>query len=81
MQPIPSADASVDARGFQCPMPVVMANREMRGLAPGQILKVLTTDRGALTDFPAWAEDTGNDIVWSGEEDGAICFLIRRGPD
>ena len=36
-------------------------------------------DRGALTDFPAWADDTGNEIVASGEEEGALVFFVRKG--
>lgn len=71
-------DRTLDMRGFQCPIPVVKTNREIKTMEPGQVLKVLATDKGALADFPAWAEDTGNEIVSSGEEDGALVFLIRR---
>ena len=72
-------DRKLDMRGFQCPIPVVKTNLEIKTMDPGQVLKVLATDKGALADFPAWAEDTGNEIVSSGEEDGALVFLIRRG--
>jgi TusA-related sulfurtransferase len=68
-------------RGFQCPIPVVKTNQEIKTMDPGQVLKVLATDKGALADFPAWAEDTGNEIVSSGEEEGALVFLIRRGSE
>ena len=74
-----TADRIVDARGQLCPMPIVMANREMRRLAMGEVLKVLATDRGAKADFPAWADDTGNELVHAGEEDGALVFYIRKG--
>ena len=75
----PTADRTVDARGHLCPMPIVMANREMRGMAPGEVLRILATDRGAKADFPAWAEDTGNDLLHAGEEEGALVFYIRKG--
>lgn len=79
-QPL-TEDRLLDARGLQCPMPVVLANKEIGQLEPGQLLKILATDKGALADFPAWAEDTGHDLVSSGEEDGALFFFIRRGEE
>ncbi len=45
---------TLDARGLLCPMPIVKANKEMKALAAGDVLKVLATDRGAIADFPAW---------------------------
>lgn len=72
-------DRVLDARGLLCPMPVVKAGREMKGLAEGQVLKVIATDRGAIADFPAWAEDTGNELVEWREEDGALVFFLRKG--
>lgn len=69
---------TLDCRGLLCPMPVVRLAREMRSLAPGQLLKLLATDRGACTDVPAWAADTGNALLESGEEDGALVFLLRK---
>jgi tRNA 2-thiouridine synthesizing protein A len=74
-------DKLLDARGLLCPMPVVKASKEIKSLEPDQVLKVLATDRGALADFPAWAEDTGNEIIARGEEDGALVFYIKKGED
>ena len=70
---------TLDCRGLLCPMPVVRLGREMKSLPPGQLLKLLATDRGACTDIPAWAEDTGNELVESREEDGVLVFLLRKG--
>jgi tRNA 2-thiouridine synthesizing protein A len=69
----------VDTRGMLCPMPIVLANKTMKRLGVGDVMKVLATDKGALKDFPAWASDTGNELVSSGEEAGALVFLIRKG--
>lgn len=71
-------DEVVDARGLMCPMPILAATKAMRRLEPGQVLKVLATDRGALSDIPAWAEDTGNELIEWHEEDGHLVFLIRK---
>lgn len=71
----------VDTRGMLCPMPIVLANKTMKTLGVGEVMKVLATDKGALKDFPAWAEDTGNELLSSGEENGALVFLIRKGEE
>jgi TusA-related sulfurtransferase len=75
-------DKVLDARGLLCPMPVVKAGKEIRGLEEGQILKIIATDRGAIADFPAWAEDTENELLeWNEEDDGSLVFYIRKGED
>ena len=71
----------VDARGMQCPMPIALANKAIRALQPGELVKVLSTDKGSVKDFPAWAEDTGNELVSATQEAGAFVFYIRRGSD
>ena len=72
-------DRVLDTRGLLCPMPVVKAAKEMKTLAAGQVLKVLATDRGAIADLPAWAEDTANPMLgWSAEDDSLI-FWLRKG--
>lgn len=71
-------DRLVDARDLMCPMPVMAATKAMRRLAPGQVLKVLATDRGSLGDIPAWAEANEDELVESGEQDGVFVFYIRK---
>jgi TusA-related sulfurtransferase len=71
-------DKVLDARGLLCPMPIVKARKEMNTLADGQVLKVLATDRGAIADFPAWAEDTGNELIEWHDEGGTLVFLLRK---
>jgi len=72
-------DRVLDMRGFQCPIPVVKTNLAIKEMTDGEVLKVLATDKGALSDFPAWAEDTGNQLLSSGEEGDALVFFIRKG--
>jgi tRNA 2-thiouridine synthesizing protein A len=47
-------DRTLDARGLKCPMPIVKAKKELEGLAPGQVLKVVATDPGSVLDFQGW---------------------------
>ncbi len=77
----PSEERVLDCRGLLCPIPIVRVSREMRVLQPGQVLKMLATDRGAVTDVPAWAADTGNDLVEWHEEGGTLVFVLRKGED
>jgi TusA-related sulfurtransferase len=71
-------DVVLDARDLLCPMPVVKAGKQIRLLEDGQILKILATDRGSIADFPAWAEDTGNELLEWHEEDGVFVFYVRK---
>jgi tRNA 2-thiouridine synthesizing protein A len=81
MQESINEDRVVDARDLLCPITVLATTKEMRLAEPGQVLKVLATDRGALADIPAWAEDTGNELLATAEEDGALIFWIRKASD
>ena len=72
-------DRTLDCRRLLCPMPVVRLGREMKTLQAGQVLKLLATDRGACTDIPAWAEDTGNELLEWHDDNGTLVFLLRRG--
>ena len=74
-------DRLLDARGLLCKMPIVNEGKEMKTLQAGQVLKILATDRGAIADMPAWAEDTENHFLEWHEEDGALAFYIRKGED
>jgi TusA-related sulfurtransferase len=72
-------DTVLDCRGLLCPMPVVRIGRQFRGLGPGRVVKVLATDRGALSDVPAWARDTGNEMLDWRDDGDHLVFYIRRG--
>lgn len=75
----PEPDKVLDARGLMCPMPVVKAGKEMRAMAEGQVLKIIATDRGAVADVPAWAFDSGNELLEWHEEGDTFVFFVRRG--
>ena len=51
-----SFDKLLDARGLNCPMPLVNARKEIGKLEPGKVLKVIATDRGSVSDFQGWAK-------------------------
>jgi tRNA 2-thiouridine synthesizing protein A len=71
-------DATVDARGLNCPMPIVRTAQVIKGLAPGQTLEVLATDPGSVKDFAAWSRSTGNELVDQSADGGVYRFVLRR---
>jgi len=72
-------DSVLDCRGLLCPMPVVRIGREFGGLAPGWVVKVLATDRGSVSDVPAWIRDTGNELLAWHQTSDHMVFYIRKG--
>jgi tRNA 2-thiouridine synthesizing protein A len=68
----------VDARGLNCPMPIVKTAIAIKSLGSGDLLEVLATDPGAVKDFQAWSKSTGNELVEQSIEDSVYRFLIRR---
>ncbi len=76
-----TVDVTVDARELMCPMPIMAATKAIRRMEPEQVLKVLATDRGSLSDVPAWAETNGHELLSSGEEGSTLIFYIRKGDD
>ncbi len=73
-----TADVVVDARGTLCPIPIVLLNRAVQASQDGAIVKLIATDKGARADVPAWADDTENEFLGAGEEDGALVFWLRK---
>jgi tRNA 2-thiouridine synthesizing protein A len=67
-----------DLKGLACPMPVVKVSKGIKQVEVGQIIEAQTTDPGSLTDFPAWARTSGNEIVKTEQEDKLIKFFIKR---
>ena len=68
----------LDLKGLKCPLPVLKARRTMKELAGGDILQVLATDPGAVQDFQAYCEATGDTLLEWGEEDGVFTFRIKK---
>ncbi|MDE2304726.1 MAG: sulfurtransferase TusA family protein [Gammaproteobacteria bacterium] len=72
------ADQTLDAKGLNCPLPILRAKKALQALAPGGTLEVLATDPGAVKDFQAFCRTTGNELVESGTEGNVFRFVLRR---
>lgn len=71
-------DATVDARGLPCPLPIVRAAQVVRVLEPGSLIEVVATDPESTRDFVVWARSSGNELVEQWRDAGAYRFVIRR---
>jgi tRNA 2-thiouridine synthesizing protein A len=56
-------DQELDTRGLNCPLPILKAKKALTGMQTGQLLKVVSTDKGSLRDFAAFSKQTGNALV------------------
>jgi len=72
------ADREVDARGLNCPLPILRTKQALNDMASGQVLRVLATDPGSVRDFEAFAKQTGNQLLQFAEQDGVFSFLVKR---
>jgi TusA-related sulfurtransferase len=73
------ADAVLDCLGLYCPMPIVKTAQKIKELKPGQVLEVLSDDRGIKSDMPAWCAKTGNECLGVEESGGEFHAFVRRG--
>lgn len=69
---------SLDLKGLACPMPVIKVSKGIKEVAVGEIIEAQTTDPGSLTDIPAWARTTGNEVLKTNQEGKIIRFYIKR---
>lgn len=71
-------DQELDASGLNCPLPILRAKKALGTLDAGQVLRIVATDPGSVKDFEAFAKQTGNELLESGEEGGKFVFLIKK---
>jgi tRNA 2-thiouridine synthesizing protein A len=71
-------DKELDARGLNCPLPILRTKKSLSDMASGQILKILATDPGAVRDFQAFSKQTGNELLEHAQADGVYTFFMRK---
>lgn len=71
-------DQVLDAKGLNCPLPIVKAKKALNQIPPGGVLQILATDPGSKADFEAFCRATGNELIEASEEDGVYTYLIKR---
>jgi len=73
-----TADQELDARGLNCPLPILRAKKALANMNSGQTLKVIATDAGSVRDFQAFAKQTGNELVAQETVEGEFISVLRR---
>ena len=71
-------DKELDARGLNCPLPILRAKKALTGMQAGQVLKIVATDPGAVKDFQAFAKQTGNELLSHSEANKEFTFFMKR---
>ena len=72
------ADITLDARGLNCPLPILKAKKALKDMSVGGTLEVLATDGGAVADFEAFCRVTGHALMEQSSDAGVHRFLIKR---
>ena len=71
-------DFELDARGLNCPLPILRTKKVLNGMSPGQSLKILATDPGSVRDFQAFSKQTGHELLSASESAGEFHFVLRK---
>jgi tRNA 2-thiouridine synthesizing protein A len=71
-------DRELDARGLNCPLPILRAKKALAGLQPGQVLKIVATDPGSVKDFQSFCRQTGHVLLSHSEARGEFTFFMKH---
>ena len=71
-------DKELDARGLNCPLPILRTKKALTDMSAGQVLKVLATDPGSVKDFAAFSRQTGNALLSSETADKEFVFFMQK---
>jgi tRNA 2-thiouridine synthesizing protein A len=68
----------LDARGLNCPLPILRAKKALTDMTTGQVLRILATDPGSVKDFQAFSKQTGNELLSHSEANKEYTFFMKR---
>jgi tRNA 2-thiouridine synthesizing protein A len=68
----------LDARGLNCPLPILKTKKALAEMVSGEVLRVVATDPGSVRDFQAFAKQTGNQLLAQSEENNEFVFFMQR---
>ncbi len=71
-------DKELDARGLNCPLPILRTKKALADLQGGEVLKVVATDAGSVKDFQAFCRQTGHALLANEEGDGVYTFYLKK---
>lgn len=71
-------DRELDARGLNCPLPILRTKKSLNEMSSGQVLRVLATDPGSVRDFQAFSRQTGHELLDTRTADGQFVFVLKK---
>jgi tRNA 2-thiouridine synthesizing protein A len=71
-------DKELDARGLNCPLPILRAKKALTDMQSGQVLRITATDPGSVRDFQAFCKQTGNELLAQSEANKEFVILMKR---
>lgn len=71
-------DKELDARGLNCPLPILRTKKALTDMISGQVLKIRATDPGSVKDFQAFSKQTGNDLLSSDASNDEFIFFMQK---
>ena len=71
-------DKELDARGLNCPLPILRAKKALADMQSGEVLRVTSTAPGSVKDFAAFAKQTGNELLSSAEVNKEFEYFLKR---
>ena len=72
-------NSELDARGLNCPLPILRAKKAMNGMNSGEVLKIVATDPGSVKDFEAFCRQSGDVLLDTQEAEGEYTYMIKKG--
>lgn len=73
-----TATQTLDARGLNCPLPILRTKKALNTLSAGDTLEIRASDPGSVKDMQSFCQQTGNELVSSSDTNGEYAFLIRK---
>lgn len=71
-------EKDLDARGLNCPLPILRTKKALAEMTSGQVLRIVTTDPGSVRDFQAFCKQTGNELLALNEGEKEYEFFMKR---
>ncbi|MDH2435119.1 hypothetical protein WH50_10545 [Pokkaliibacter plantistimulans] len=72
-------DHFLDTKGLNCPEPVMLLHKTVRGMEAGQLVKVEATDPSTTRDIPKFCQFLGHELIDQSQQDDLYCYVIRKG--
>ena len=71
-------DRELDARGLNCPLPILRTKKSLNDMTSGQVIRILATDPGSVKDFQAFCKQTGNELLASDTVNNEFIFFMKK---